>query len=619
MAQKGRKGVRAAFVDAQTRIDRWNGPQDPDPVMPRVFEEPDGTQVEIMAGQWPGAPVDALPPGCPVVPLGVDGKTSYFVDTLGQIIAVDASEWGKKILTQIFALQPNYMLWAWPRWSEPKKGKPSQINGLAGDDAHACLVKAAAAKGLFNPTNRVRGRGAWTDAAGRLIWHSGEALWTVQGGVLKASPPGEIDGIYYPRREHTFDPWPTPVDHEDTPATEILGALRSWTWERPQLDPVIVLGGIGCMLVGGALDWRPHIYASGDKGVGKSKLNEILKAVLGRALNDVANTTAAGIYQHVGLDTLPVAIDEFEAGADNRRVVAIVELIRLASSGGRLTRGGQDHKGVEFKIRNAFFCSGIIHPPMRPQDLSRFVILSMGKIDRGRIGRPPVINAEVTGRQLLRQLMDAWPRWSEELRNWKDALATAGFAGRACDQYGTLFAMASLLIGHAGMEEAGFPIEDPQALGQMISDATIDERESQIETWRDCLERLLASTIDAWKGGEKPTIGSVLEELEDGKLALEYARERLACAGLGAKRLGERYALAVPAKGPQLLRIFAGTPYSDGGWFQSLKQAPRDVVVRDLGNGQVVKINRVSERCLLVDMAAFDAYVRGEGAAAEEE
>ena len=40
---------------------------------------------------------------------------------------------------------------------------------------------------------------------------------------------------------------------------------------------------------------------------------------------------------------------------------------------------------------------------------------------------------------------------------------------------------------------------------------------------------------------------------------------------------------------------------------------PADVMIRGLGNGQKVKINWVTYHCLLVDLAAYDRLVNGEG------
>ena len=620
MVQTGAKGVRAAFTDATNKLARAAEQSDPAPTEKRGTYD---------AGQWPGAPFDKLPPDCPVVPLGIDGKVAYFIDSVGQLVPVTTSEWGKKMLVQLFCSKPNFIAWAWPRFSAPKPGKKSSINGIEVDEACACLLKAAASKGLFHPVDRVRGRGAWVDKMGRLIWHSGELLWTNENGKLKASAPGEIDGTFYPRRPAILEPWQEPVDPSDSPAHGIFKVLKSWTWERPQIDPVIVLGGLAAMMIGGALPWRPHVAAMGDRGVGKSELNNLIKGIIGDALHDTGNTTAAGIYQKIGLDTLPVAVDEFEASEDNRRTTAIIELIRISSSGARMFRGGQDHQGVEFQARNAFFCSGINLPPMKAQDKSRFAVLNLDKLQVGT-EKPPTIKAE-TGRMILRALMDAWPDFEHTLGDWKAILRGSGMDGRAQDTYGTLFALAELLLGTEAMEAIGLPVTEAQKLGDMIAAATAGERADQIDNWRGCLEHLLGATIDAWKGGEKPTIGALTEMLDapGGEVDLSKVRERLAVAGCGivmearsvdrrdthttsdvklAEELipADRYLLAVPNSSPALQRLYQNTKWSDGVWTGALKQGPQDIVIRDRGNKQVVKINRQAARCLLIDLKAYD-------------
>ncbi len=613
MAQTGKKGVRAAFVDPAKALARER-PADPDPHEPRGGFAP---------GQWPGAPHDRLPPESEVRPLGINGTTTFFMDSSDQLITVKFSDWGKKIITQLFATCPNTPYFYWPRFARPTaKGAAPRINGLEVDEAHACLVKAAAERGLFDPADRLRGRGAWLDAGERLVWHSGDALWRIGRGGLEASPPGELDGVFYPRRAPILAPWPEPVTVEETPAHSIFQALQTWTWERPGLDPVIALGGIGVMLLGGALEVRPHLFASGDKAVGKTEMNKLIKGVLGSALVDTGSTTEAGVRQHMGFDALAVAVDEFEASRDNRRAVSLIELARVGYSGARILRGGADHIGVEFRARNAFFCSGINPPPMEPADLSRFAMLDLGRIDAGRVGRPPRVDRDTAGRQILRQLMDAWPRYPKVLELWRAALRAGGLDGRGQDTYGTLFALATLMLGEEAIEEAGLPITDELRLGQMIGAATEVERHEAIENWRECLERLMSSTIDAWKGGEKPTIGGVLERLEQSAQPnLEEARDKLAAAGLGLRIKGDPcrgFALAVPRKGPALDRIFADTKWREGGWFRALKQAPKDVVLRwsqetppELKGKFTVKINRNPLFCVLVDLTALDKAMEG--------
>jgi hypothetical protein len=611
----GGNRIRAAFADARQAIDQNAALIDPAPLEPR-----DGHA----AGMWPGAPFDKLPPECPVVPLGVDGKITFYIDSMGQLLSFESMK--EEGLMKLFRATPNYVYWAWPRFdAKAATAGKVKINGVESKKAIACLEKAAASRGLFDPANRVRGRGAWTDRSGRLVWHSGEALWRVDGDRLVSSSPGEIDGKFYPRRPAVMVPWPDPISPADSPARKILDMLRTWTWERPQLDPVIVLGGIGAMMMGGALKWRPHVAAMGDKGVGKSELNELIKTIMGTGLIDAANATEAGVRQHMGLDALPVAIDEFEASEDNRRVVAIIELARISSSGARLLRGGQDHKGVEFIARNGFFCSGINLPPMKPQDLSRFAVLNLGKLQVGD-NAPPVLQEE-WGRMLLRSLMDAWPTFHAVLGDWMTVLRRAGIDGRGQDQYGTLFAIAQLMLGADDMEEIGLPITEEERLGKMIALATADERASSIDNWRAALEHLIASPVDMKKGGSQVTLGGAIDDArQPGSAGYEDATADDAARLAGCKLIHEadatlpagqmRWLLAVPPKGPLLDRIFAPTRWAQGGWFRALKQAPGDIVLRsgaDTTRKFVHKINGSAERCLIVDLTAYDAYMEGRG------
>lgn len=615
MAKRGGKSIiTGVFRDSIAEEARADVILDPLPDKPRGGLKP---------GQWPGAPCDRLPPDCPVVPLGVDGKVTYFIDSLGQLIAVAASEWGKKILLQLFARQPNYLIWAWPRFSE----KNFQINGLEVDNAVQCLVKAAADRGMFSPNDRVRGRGAWVTADGGLIWHAGDRIFRVRDGQLQDMEPGEIDGVFYPNRPPVTVPWREPVPAEDSPVHELLASLRSWNWERPVLDPLLFIGWIGCAFLGGALEWRPHLYTTGDKGVGKSTLHFVLKELLGPSLHATSDTTAAGIYQRVQMDSLPVAIDELEADADNRRVKGVVSLARLASSGAVMYRGGAEHAGVEFALRNTFFMSGINPPPMEPADRSRLALLNLGKLDPNAVRTPPALKAEVIGRMILRQLMEGWPRLKQQLHWWKSALHSAGLDSRAQDTWGTLLTVAGIVLGDEGLEAAGLPIaeDDGRRVGALVAAATVAERADAMENWIGCLTRLFGARIDAWKGGEQPSVGSALEDWESGAHTERDVNDRLALVGLKGRevwvsddlvaefpelddRRGTRLRLlAVPlTRSPGLDRLFQGTKWGDGVWASALKQGPKDVVIRHWGNGQNVRINRQVTRCLLIDLAAYD-------------
>lgn len=613
----GLAAVRAIFQDALDDLRHDDEHPDPAP-----SEARDG----VAPGQWPGAPADRLPPDCPVIPLGVAGKSAFFIDTSQQLIEVEAKEWGKKMLVQMFALTPNYLYWAWPRYGKPRSDGSFHINGLEADDAHQCLVKAAAQRGQFTAADRVRGRGAWKTRDGRLLWHAGDRIFRIDSGRLKAAKPGAVDGMFYPRMPSLPAPWREAVKPQESPAHAVLAALRSWNWGRPQLDPVLVLGWMGCAMLGAALVWRPHLFLTGDKHVGKSTLNRLFKDVFGDILLDCAETTAAGIYQTVRDDCLPVAIDEFEASGDNRKASAVLTLARLAASGTNMRRGGSDHRGVTFQSRNAFMMAAINMPPMEPAEKSRFIVGRLGRFSES--AEPPKIadiTGEACGRQILRCLMDQWPQSERLLRDWRESLRQGGLNARHQDTYGTALAVAQMMIGAEAMEAAGLPIDDQRARGAAVARWTDDDRSAEGENWSDCLERLLGSTIEAWRGGEKPSVGQVLEEWEAKELTTSEANKRLALVGLACRREdrngrpvrdgepGATALLAVPVKStPALARLMQGSKWSDGGWAGALQQGPAEVVIRNRGGRQNVKINRVTMRCALVDLAVYDSWAAKE-------
>ena len=179
-----------------------------------------------------------------------------------------------------------------------------------------------------------------------------------------------------------------------------------------------------------------------------------------------------------------------------------------------------------------------------------------------------------------------------------------------------------MLLGDAGIEEAGLPVTEERALGEMVAQLTAHERSEASDNWRLCFERLMGFTIEAWKGGEKPTIGHVVEEWEAGKISLDAANERLRLVDLALRaesadgyalrdaglnpRDAAKVLLAIPLAGVGVEKVFAGTKWAGGVWGSALKQAADDVVIRTRGNGQNVKINRVVRRCLFVDMRRFD-------------
>lgn len=578
---------------------------------PAVGEARDG----VMPGEWRSKGYLGLPPDCPVQVLGMDGDILFVVDALGQLAAVPPSGFGINMLQRLFAGRDLYLYWAWPRI-----GKGGIVTGFDMNSARADLYAAAQRKGLWKAVEKVRGLGAWlgkaqAGAAAPLILHCGEYLYR-DGKMMK---PGEIDGHFYPRRPAMFLPWLAEMSHADNPASALLAFLKTWNWRRPIIDPILFLGWIGAGFLGGALPWRPSMFLVGDKAVGKSSLQSMVKAVFGDAIVSTPDTTPAGIYQRIGNDALPIAVDELEAEANNQRAGAVIKLARLAASGGLMLRGGQDHTGVEFQARSTFLFSAINPPPLQPQDLSRLAILTLGKLDTSQ-PMPVLHDPETIGARLLRQLADGWAGFPALYEAYRAALRAGGHDSRGQDTYGIFLTCAHMLLGDEGMDAAGFNVEDFSEWSTLLAAADMPERENARENWRACLEHLLSVRIDAWRNGARNSIGGVIEDLINERQPQfasdkppDEARKLLAQVGLGL--VGPRHnaapgqwLLAIPTAGQGIGTLFRETPWGGvggiGSWTDALRQGPAEIVLYDKAYN-AVKIDGFSKRCTLIALQRF--------------
>jgi len=587
----------------------------------------------IEAGKWEGYPYDNLPPDCPVSVHGVNGEIIWVSDANGQLVALIKGD--AVSVTKLFGHHQNYCEWAFPRWAAPKKLKkkkntkklknkeefaPPKINGLEYQKLFRCFVAEGSRRGMFDPEKQHEGRGGWRDKGGEFIWHSGESLWSMRNGRLLSSEPGEHRGKLYSVQYDILTPWQEYVDIEESPAQRILLDFRTWNWGREILDPILLIGWMVTALMGGALNWRPIIYTTGGAGVGKSTLHGIIQAVLDSAVMATADTTAAGIRQTIQQDSTAVIVDEFEGGAKNRsKRLPVIDLARVAASGADSHRGSSDHSAQKFTLKCSFFFSSIRVPELETSDKSRMAILDLTPFEeRGYSGEDKFVYSSDDGRMILRQIMQGWKKFTDDiLPDWQRILHKAGFNQRAIDTYATLLAAAELVVGKNVLDDMGLPIDEPDRLGQMLADMTKMERGEQKPEWLQCVEHLLTASLETFKGGEKQTVGSIIEYLEEVQLFeaddFRLNQRKLISAGLSIKAPGkvdhiEGLALCVPPGGQGIEKLFEGSDWEGGGWMRSLKQAPKDVVVRGSGNRFKVTINRVTHSCIFLDLKAFDHW-----------
>lgn len=611
-----------SIADAARNLARKRrGRDDPPP------HEARGPNKDVPAAQWTpndvGLPREAE---CPVQPIGHGAGLYYLIDSAGEFRGEPASFFTHAGIQDVFAATPNYPKWAWPRFGRSKPPLPPPIESFKDDAVRDALFLACTRRGLFSPTDKLRGRGMWLERGGGLVYHAGAELWTCEtrDGVARfhVAETGLREGFLYPRMAELPEPWSEPVSEADDPVPGLLRTFAKWNFEGPKLGPenipvaaVLLLGWIGMAYLGGALEWRPAVLLLGDKGTGKSTLQEGLQALFGEALFHSGDTSAAGVYQKMRNDSRPVAIDELEADADPRKVDAVVRLMRISASGAMASRGGSDHSGVEFTLRSAFLFSAINNPLSMAQDLSRTAILRLRDLDPGQ-ARPDPIDADTCGRMVLARVMANFPKFAETLADYMRALAAGGHDGRGQKTYATLLAAADLLIGADTATAFGIPLSATDQVGDwsvLLAAESLPEIEDAQKQWRACIEYLLGVQVTVWRHGRRTTVGQLMEDLGDGNnpdFLPAQARRDLGDTGLGLCVPGEvapielGYVLAIPNNHPMVRDLFKGSTWQHGSWKDALRTAPAGLVLTDKARNRV-RVAGQQKRCSLVVLKRF--------------
>lgn len=536
----------------------------------------------------PGRPWGEIWPDCPVKALGVNAGTSYFLDVLGQLRGVGKLE--RMTIMHLFGHRYAALCDAFPQFDKDLKKKKGKFEG---DAAAAAMTQAAAEQGLFDPEGALRGVGAWADDDGQLVYHMGGRL--ILGGEERdpCTHQGRIYPAYPAIPAPAQPPDPTRPGKATDPVPAILEAFTTWCWDRPDIDPFIMLGTVGVQMIGGALDWRPASWLTGPPGSGKSALQRALLNLHGgeKGLIQAADATARGIAALLGSSTtLPVAMDEIEPDDhDSAKAKAIVELARIASSGGTWVRGSSDQKGSTGQLRSVFLFSSVIIPGiLRSQDRQRLIILNLNPFADG--AKAPDLRADLwrkRGAQLKRLIIDRWPGWADRLELWRAAFAEEGITGRNADNWATTIAMADMLQSEA-MPSAevlkGWTGKIAAHIRALLGEAGTDADE--------VLTHLLSQPYILEGGREQYTIAqwlqvaarapgapeSLLPNFDEGEIDQEK-RATLANAKLAklmikvVRARGEEPRLFVgdvPVQG--LKQLFHGTQWAGGAWSQSLRR-----------------------------------------------
>lgn len=367
--------------------------------------------------------------------LGFDAGTYYYYpEGTQQIIELTPAGHSPTNLLQLARLS---------HWQKPY-GKDKVDYTEVADD----LMEQAHQRGIFNPAKQIRCRGVWMDGD-RPIFNSGEHLHL--DGITRAPLNSLRNSKYIYVRAERLPPPLKPCTNQQAHRFREICEMASW---QNKVSGTLLAGWCVVSLVSGALNWRPHIWLTGESGAGKTTiLKEIIGAVLGEmALNVDGGTTEAAIRQTLGGDSLPIIYDEAESESEKDKAImeGVLLLARKASSGAALIKGGATGK-PSYHYCKSTFCFSCINPAMRKfADERRVVMLELKKStdDANYQGFIDAVRETLTpefGRELLGRAITYLPTLIKNGQIFVDAATQVLGDRAAADQIGNMLAGVYLL------------------------------------------------------------------------------------------------------------------------------------------------------------------------------
>ena len=178
---------------------------------------------------------------------------------------------------------------AW--WTKITGGEPLTAKHV--DAIGDGLIRIADSKGPVDLANTY-GRGAARMDDGTVVYHLGDRL-LVNG---REEPLGE-KWLSEPRIE-------LPPRASAAQRRAVAEAVMAYRWKVP-MHGQRMLGWIVASIVGGALEWRPHIMLTAPPTVGKSwLLREIVARIMGPLVRRIADATPAALARLTQHSSLPI-------------------------------------------------------------------------------------------------------------------------------------------------------------------------------------------------------------------------------------------------------------------------------------------------------------------------
>lgn len=438
------------------------------------------------------------------------------------------------------------------------------LNGTVADSKVALnvadiLINKATNMGIFDHSTSVRGCGAWMDE-GRVVLHCGDRLY-VDGQETQI-----IDlksKFIYVASARLIQPHKRPMSNAEAIKLRELCEMPSW---ENKLSGSLLAGWLVVAPICAALDWRPHIWVTGQAESGKSTImDKIIQPALGSfALRLDGGTTEPAIRSMMRYDARPIIYDEAEGEGKAKTIMqGVMSTVRLASSGGTVKKFGQDAFTARFMV-----CFSAIRPPVT--EFADETRISMLKLKQNRsptaaedyrkllIAISETITPDFAERMLSRIILNM-PSLLANINTFRKAATVVIKGARASDQ------IAPMLAGLFFLHGTGIITQERAEEFIRAQDWTFHTAIAEDNDPTRCLQHFCGYLIRY-----TPSIGSHIDvsiaDLMDScyqrneDINKNWASKTLRGLGVVCKEDG----VVIANRGAQLEKIFRNTPWSIG-------------------------------------------------------
>lgn len=295
-----------------------------------------------------------------------------------------------------------------------------------------------------------RGFGAWRD--GKDIVQNRLTGLTVNNNATDAYYYQSPNNFFY-NCQPSYTGFKDPKDSlSKLERSMIVSLVKTVRWEK-DFSADMLIGWLMNAVVPGMLDWRPHVWLSGNKGTGKSKVMEkIIAPILGPFCKKMSHsTTLPGILQEINGASISIVMDEMESNSDKAKKITaeMVDVARKVSSdaGYRRVTSPNGKKRIQSCVSMMCFIS-ISVALAQASDRSRFTVLPLRiPADKSKMSVNYRLMEDLSaalpkdlGEKIYYYMLEHFEIHRKNIEMFSEIFTNQYGEQRAGDQYGTLLA-----------------------------------------------------------------------------------------------------------------------------------------------------------------------------------